>query len=220
MVNNSNINTTKQKILLCAAGLFAEKGFTETTTRELAEAVGLNQATLYYHFPSKNAILDQMLEDYSLLNTDIFQTRDIAGILRENPTTDGVMSCFQLVFPPDQLEYSVKVLCVLLQEQLRNPMIRSYVSEQIIFNAEESAMKIIDVLKEIGAIHKDTDADYWMKLHSSIVYSFASRFMLGIGDGEPGFTGRNMTDMLISTYDMLFEKHGIADSKATPDAGG
>jgi len=58
--------TTKQKILICATNLFSEQGYTETTIREIAAAVGLRDSSIYNHFPSKSSILEYILEDYTL----------------------------------------------------------------------------------------------------------------------------------------------------------
>jgi len=203
--DNLHEMSTKQKILTCAVDLFAEKGYTETTVRELAEAAGLRGGSIYNHFPSKSAILEYILEDYSLINTDIFADRDIWGILRENPNSDGVLTCLQLYFPPGRQEYYIKVLCVLLQEQLRNPIVRAYMGNEYILRAESNTNVIVNALKELKVIRGDADPDYWMKIVSSLFYTFASRMMLGIGDSEPGFAGRGMIDMLRQTFDYLIE---------------
>ena len=55
----------RQAILTAAARLFGEKGFSGTSTREIARSVGLQQSSLFHYFPSKNSILDELLE-YSL----------------------------------------------------------------------------------------------------------------------------------------------------------
>jgi len=208
---NSPGNTTKQRILDSAAELFSEKGFTETPIRELARAAGLkNPASLYHHFPSKNAILEYMLEEYWKYNTDVFKDKNITQILTDNPNSDGVLACLQTSFPTDRAEFFLKVLCVLLQEQLRDPLARSYMCERLILRSERNTRRIIEELKEIGAIRQDTDPDYWAKVASSLFYAFASRAMLGIGDSSPGFTGMKMADLLRNTYDLMFEKCGTA----------
>jgi AcrR family transcriptional regulator len=43
-------------IIRTARRVFVEKGFHRTTTRELAEAVGVSEALLFKHFPSKEAL--------------------------------------------------------------------------------------------------------------------------------------------------------------------
>ena len=215
MSQNSQGNITKQRILECAANLFAEKGFTETTIRELTKAVGLkNPASMYHHFESKNAVLEFMLDDYALNNTDVFENRNIAAILKENPTVDGIMACLQTSFPSGKVDYYLKVLCVMLQEQLRNPIVRKHMSEQVILRSEVNSGKIIVMLKELGIIRQDVEPDYWTKVVSSLFYSFATRMMLGIGDNSPGFIGMGMEDLLRETFGLMLETgrpQGIVD---------
>lgn len=49
------------QILRAAARLFASKGFANTTTREIAAAVGVRQPSLFHHFASKADILAGLL---------------------------------------------------------------------------------------------------------------------------------------------------------------
>jgi len=211
-VFSSKGDTTRQKILEAAATLFADKGFTETTIRELTKAVGLkNPASLYHHFLSKNAILEQMLDDYSAGNIDIFNEEVITNILSRDPTTNGIMACLQISFPPDRVEYFLNILCVMLHEQLRNPIVRDFMSTRIIQRAEYKVKTIIEVLKQLGAVRQDTDPDYWMKSTSSFSYSFSARRMLGIGDNSPDYAGMGMAEMMRYQFDLMLEKHGTAD---------
>ncbi|MFH8252016.1 TetR/AcrR family transcriptional regulator [Microbacterium sp. B2969] len=52
----------RDEILDAAAALFVEKGFAATSTREIAERIGIRQASLYYHFAGKDDILVELLE--------------------------------------------------------------------------------------------------------------------------------------------------------------
>jgi len=209
-----NETTTKQRILSNAANLFAEKGFTETSIRELAEAVSLNSASLYHHFPSKNAILEHMLEDYITFNNGTFKEKNISGILKDNPTTDGVLACLQTSFPPDRAQYYFKVLHVMLQEQFRNPIVRTYMANHIVLRSERNMNTIIDELQELGVIRRDADRDYWTKATSSLFHSFATRMMLGIGDNTPEFSGKGMIGMLRETLNIMFEKYGTKEAES------
>jgi AcrR family transcriptional regulator len=51
-------------ILDQAAQLFAVKGVSATTVREIADSVGLHSGSLYHHFESKDAIIDELLRSY------------------------------------------------------------------------------------------------------------------------------------------------------------
>ncbi|WP_066426548.1 TetR/AcrR family transcriptional regulator [Anabaena sp. 4-3] len=48
---------TRTRILEAALRLFAAQGFDGTTTRDLAQAAGVAEGTLFRHFPNKKAIL-------------------------------------------------------------------------------------------------------------------------------------------------------------------
>ena len=53
---------TRSRILAAARELFERNGTRGTTTREVAERAGVNEATLFRHFGSKRALLDAMRE--------------------------------------------------------------------------------------------------------------------------------------------------------------
>ena len=52
----------RDEILHVAAELFVNRGFAATSTRDIAEKVGIRQASLYYHFAGKPGILAELLE--------------------------------------------------------------------------------------------------------------------------------------------------------------
>lgn len=52
----------REEILDIAAGLFVDRGFAATSTRDIAEAVGIRQASLYFHFANKEEILGELLQ--------------------------------------------------------------------------------------------------------------------------------------------------------------
>lgn len=52
----------RDEILEAAAELFVNRGFAATSTRDIAEKVGIRQASLYYHFEGKPGILAELLE--------------------------------------------------------------------------------------------------------------------------------------------------------------
>ena len=52
----------KNEILDAAAELFAVKGYEETSTGDILDRVGIARGTLYYHFRSKEEILDALIE--------------------------------------------------------------------------------------------------------------------------------------------------------------
>lgn len=53
---------TRAAILTVASRLFAQHGYHGTTTREIADGVGIRQPSLFHHFGSKAAIMQALLE--------------------------------------------------------------------------------------------------------------------------------------------------------------
>lgn len=51
----------RAQILDAAAELFSEQGYGAATTRQIADAVGVRQASIYYHFSNKQEILAELL---------------------------------------------------------------------------------------------------------------------------------------------------------------
>ncbi|MDB9526730.1 TetR/AcrR family transcriptional regulator [Oscillatoria sp. CS-180] len=56
-------NETETRILKAAQRLFARRGYGGTTTRDLAQAAGVAEGTLFRHFESKKAILVRVATD-------------------------------------------------------------------------------------------------------------------------------------------------------------
>jgi AcrR family transcriptional regulator len=53
--------TPREEILDAAAELFTTRGYAATSTRSIAEAVGIRQASMYYHFARKEDLLRELL---------------------------------------------------------------------------------------------------------------------------------------------------------------
>lgn len=52
---------TRERILCEASNLFARRGYHATTTRLIADAVGIQQPSLFHHFKSKAGIIEALL---------------------------------------------------------------------------------------------------------------------------------------------------------------
>ena len=52
----------KNEILDAAAVLFMKKGFDNTSTNDILEAVGIARGTLYHHFKSKEEVMDALID--------------------------------------------------------------------------------------------------------------------------------------------------------------
>ncbi|KAF0248794.1 MAG: transcriptional regulator, partial [bacterium] len=53
----------REQILLIASQIFSQKGFNGATTKEIAEQVGVSEAIIFRHFPSKQALYSAILDN-------------------------------------------------------------------------------------------------------------------------------------------------------------
>lgn len=67
----------KNEILDVAERLFAAKGFDNTSTNDILEEIGIARGTLYYHFKSKEEILDAMID--RMIGQMLAQAKALAG---------------------------------------------------------------------------------------------------------------------------------------------
>ncbi|NJP09427.1 MAG: TetR/AcrR family transcriptional regulator [Leptolyngbyaceae cyanobacterium RU_5_1] len=66
-------NSTRQRLIQTALELFASQGVTATTTKQIAEAAGVNEVTLFRHFGSKHGLLLAVIEEAAVF-TQLGQT--------------------------------------------------------------------------------------------------------------------------------------------------
>ena len=76
---------TRRHAQRVALDLFTRQGYEATSLREIAQALGITKASLYYHFPSKEAILRSLFEERAT------EAEDLAAWLREQPRSPRLL---------------------------------------------------------------------------------------------------------------------------------
>ena len=166
---------TKQKILVCAVDLFVSKGYTETSIREIAAAVGIKPASLYNHFSSKEDILLYILDDYSKYTETMFSTKDLVPCLEQNPTAEGISACIMSsVSRLVKNDYYSKIFFLIHQEQHHIESFRDHVLERYRVTMNY-INKVFDVLKTLNIISEDINSNnYWTVIIFSMLYTISN----------------------------------------------
>lgn len=77
----------KAELLKTIESLFWEHAFSDLTMDHIAEKIGMKKASLYYHFPSKEAmflaVLDTSFASYKAFLETILQEKDVSRMVRE-----------------------------------------------------------------------------------------------------------------------------------------
>ena len=78
----------REEILQAADSLFGELGFDAASTREIAQRSGVNKALIHYHFGSKEALFEHVLDRYyERLNQVLSKALEGQGTVRQRITT-------------------------------------------------------------------------------------------------------------------------------------
>jgi len=75
------MDDTRGQIRAAALDLFTKQGYEPTSLREIADRVGITKASLYYHYPSKQALLLALVEPL------VREWRDLAAAAVAQPPT-------------------------------------------------------------------------------------------------------------------------------------
>ncbi|NEP18307.1 MAG: TetR/AcrR family transcriptional regulator [Leptolyngbya sp. SIO4C1] len=114
----SQRDDTQERILKAAQRLFAKQGYGGTTTRDLAQAAGVAEGTLFRHFENKKAILVEvatrgwveLLTDLLTELSEMASYKAVAQVMRRrmlnlSANTDMLRVCFmEAQFHPDLRE--------------------------------------------------------------------------------------------------------------------
>lgn len=140
---------TRARILDAALSLMSEHGVAGTSMRMLAGECGLNVATLYHHFPSKESLLQAVLAERGYLHR-LAEERPPAELRRGDPTPAKRLERFvRWLWWASQEEEAVWRL--LVGESLRgNPAAREAASAIVAALDDAVDSWLADVVPELG----------------------------------------------------------------------
>jgi len=123
---------TRLRILAATRALLAAKGRRGTTTREIAEQAGVNEATLFRHFGQKDALIDACVEHYC-------STIELEELLA---SLDGDL---------DRDLRRIGIALALRMEMVRDLIVMSLVEEESQGSVGEAAWRAPTAIKKIVA---------------------------------------------------------------------
>lgn len=150
---------TKKEILEAALELFSVQGFEATSISQIASAVGIRKASLYSHFESKQAILDELvkevLEQYAAHS--IFAKADWGKDSYNLPMTpdDSVQMIkgqIRYILHDPHISKARKMLVI---EQFQNPELAKLQTKQNYSDVLEYFTGLIKCLIQKGVLAED-----------------------------------------------------------------
>ena len=178
---NIELHGTKERIFDIAIGLIAKNGFENVGMREIAGAAGLNVASIYNHFASKEELLDTIYQYFREHRLDNRKSVDrIKKIIETGSALDVVTILSDTAF---EFEEKMAVRMVLIPKIILMRIFSDKKANQF-FLHEWYEIDINHVKKwlgyavEIGRLAEDFDIEnfavfFWKQLIMMGVWAFA-----------------------------------------------
>lgn len=102
-VKNAAPEDTRERILMAAREAIARKGKRGATTREIADAAGVNEATLFRHFGNKESLIIAVAK-YTCIDLEL---RDLVASL-DGPLDEGLLAIARSI--TEHLEQRIDII--------------------------------------------------------------------------------------------------------------
>jgi len=143
---------TRTQILDAALRLFSVKGFARTSVRDIAQAAGITDAAIYYHFDSKRELFEALIEERGF-------TAAIEGLERAEVTVGPEEAIPGIAQRALELMYANRdLMTVLLVEALAGDAVAADEYRMLAERWEKAQARILRVYAKQGAI-RITDID-------------------------------------------------------------
>lgn len=131
----------RQELLSKCFDLFAEKGYANVTTREIAKELGVSTGTLYHYFPNKQVLFEQLAEQVSLQDAEMIGQVDKNQSIPERITALGQL----LVENQDYVIKQAAIWIDFLQHCSAKEVNDNLVFQQIDSRYEEAITELLDL---------------------------------------------------------------------------
>lgn len=145
---------TKEEIFLTSVDLFSKKGYDGTSIRDIAYSVGIKESTFYFHYKSKNDLLDCIFDYFdNWLKTSKPSDSEIDEIIKATEPYEFFERYF-LSISSRHDDFSQKIALLIMYEQYKNEKAKAFSLEK---NCREVAVFFEDVLNRYKAAEKLPD---------------------------------------------------------------
>lgn len=168
----------EQLILEAAEKLFLEQGFEKTTTGQIANVAGCNQALVHYYYRTKNNLFDRIFEEKIRMVASRLLSIGLDGITIEEKVTQIICTHFEV------FRENPRLAPFLIKEVLSDPDKFDYLIEKLKHYPESVLLQLDKDLEESagkGLIRPARAADLMLTIMSLNITPFLLKPMLQKG---------------------------------------
>ena len=190
----------RKEILDVAEELFVTKGYDKTSTNDILDRIGIARGTLYYHFKSKEDILNAMIERIN--SSLIARAQTIAA-----DTSIPVIDRFVMTIAGLKVDSEIGQEIIDQVHKPQNALMHQKMQKNLLEGILPILVRLVDEGKRQGIFHMEYPAE---TIEMLILYSGT------VFDGdydEPGErSGKRIEAFLFNTERLLGAKEGSVQS--------
>jgi len=183
------ISGTKDKILEVALNLFIAQGFDATPTSQISKGANVSTGTLFYYFPNKNSILEQLYLSIKKELSTYLQQKDDFTL----PTKKRLFTCLKIYVEWTNANPKKTVF-----------LDQFYHSANISKTIKQEAYDEFDRLKEIveAALHEGILKELPLEFHLVMIECIMNGVL---SLAKSGKTGLSNNEIIAAGLDMLLK---------------
>ena len=147
----------KEKIFTVSIDLFSKYGFDGVSVRRIASEVGIKESSIYNHYPSKQAILNSILEYYVDEMTSDEIPLEQAGLNMDRGFDFFYQAGCDAFLTKLKEDRMMKITRILFIESYHNDEVRDFLKKSIIEAPVEGWMVLFNMMKSKNLIKLDCD---------------------------------------------------------------
>lgn len=162
---------TRKQILDASLRLFSDKGFARTSVRDIAQAAGITDAAIYYHFSSKRELFEALLEERGF-------TPALSELERANVQAPAAEVILRICLGALNIMYRNRdVMKVLLMEAMGEDPIAAEEYRMLADRWQRGQARVLDILVERGELRPMDSAQVSQDLMLLTVACFTDYLM-------------------------------------------
>ena len=181
---------TKQRILALTTKMFARKGFSGVSMRDIAQAVDIQPASIYSHFASKEAILYAIYDVNDWHLSAVLPNVDQLLLELENEDPRSVLLKSLYYFDPSIQEFMDQTVVVAANESRNDERSAEFIKRVLLDTTGNITRRLLNRLLELGRI-EPLDVEGLVVVFTNYCFSAALRnhsaYPIGLEDWTRGY---------------------------------
>jgi AcrR family transcriptional regulator len=178
LMDGDELTDKQKKIIVSAIESFAEKGFSATSTSEIAKKAGVAEGTIFRHYKTKKDLLLAIVAPVMAKFVAPFIIKDLQKVLHQDYEHFEDFLTAMLLNRRDFLVKNLSTVKILVQEIPFHPELKELFKEHIALKVYAQFVKLVEHYQAKGQIIEIPPYSVFRLVFSSIFGYLIARFLI------------------------------------------